>query len=105
MLSARLDDGDDIYIYIYIYIWGLKIFCYCGWLLLSDSILIASNLILICWESSCLSKLQRKNKEGRRREKDIFQFQLYFIRDFCTPTLSQDYLRTVVSPKSGVEIC
>ena len=58
--------------------------------------------------SSCLWRVQRKNKEGRRREEISLEFQLYFAwffaRLLCNEQrTSRDHWRTVVSSKSGVE--
>ena len=63
---------------------------------------------LICWVS-CLWMLQRKNKEGRRREKDFFSISTLFYLGFShrysvARNVILNYLRTVVSPKSGSEM-
>ena len=72
--------------------------CGCCYLI-SDSVLVSSYPILICWASSCLWKLQRKNEEGRHSEKIYFQFQLYFIcvfaRQLCSEEMSS---RTIWEP-------
>ena len=88
----------------------IEYFLLCGWLLLSDSILVGSKPILIYWASSCLSRLQKKNKEERWREKDIFFLNFNFIHlsmrmaILWRGNVFLDYLRTAVFPKSGIEI-
>ena len=86
-------------------LWGFKRFSCC--LLISDSINFFSPH-LNSLGSSCLWRLQKKKKERswERRYLLNFNFILFGVLHIYSvvKNVFQDYLRTVISPKSSVEI-
>ena len=82
--------------------------CHCCWLLISDSVsLFLPNLI--SFGVFLFVKAAKEEKGGKAEREDIFSISTLFHLGFShgysvVRNLVLNYLRTAVSPKSGVEI-